>query len=178
MNKYLTIKAETKVAETINEKDILLKLIEYGASTVKHEDNTLTIQCSEKDLNNIKGFLETNKIDFNITKVRIFDTTLISSGIGSDPDNCVEVTLVPAPRLTRLKLLDIIFTKELKKNMKQNDEDFIGIYPPIVRNILKNGGITDAIFTIKFMNLETDLDEAVRIASIKALQESKGVKEI
>lgn len=174
MNKYLTIEAQI----TDTNENIMLRLIENGASKVKYKNNRLILNCSEKDMDNIKQLFEKDNIDFNITSAKIFDTTLINSGAGSDPDNCVEVTLIPAPRLTRLKLLDIIFTKELKINKKPENEDFIRLYPPLVRNILKNGGVTDAIFTIRFMDLETNLDEAVRIASINALTESGGVKEI
>ncbi len=177
MNKYLTIKADIEEKNNIKD-DFLIKLIESGASKVERKDNSLIIQCSQKDLDNLKDILDTQKINHTIIKTEIFDTTLISSGTGNDPDHCVEVSLTPAPKLTRLKLLDIIFTKEVNETTQPDMENFIKLYPPIVRNILKNGSVTDSIFTIRFMDLDTDLDEAVRIAAINALIDSNGIREI
>jgi hypothetical protein len=175
MNRLITLKAQIDEYE---EKDILSKIMDLGATETYFENNYIIIQCSQKEINNIKDLLKTFKIESFIIQQKIFDTTLIENGIGTDPENSVEVTLLPTTKLSKLKLLEIIFTKELQETKNPDTEQFITLYPPIVRNILKNAGVTDAIFTIKFIDLETDLDQAVKIATINAITNSKGIKEI
>jgi hypothetical protein len=99
--------------------------------------------------------------------------TLSGSGCGSDDQELVKVSLIPAAIDEGLRLIALLSRSSVS-------EEFIADMKSTVEEVLDNAGITEAIYTIH-INKKSGKDkypEAVKVATLNALFDSSGVVSI
>lgn len=182
LDKVKSLEKITKIVGIVDNsqktEDVLNKLIEAGALSVGIIGRELVVETSSREVRNIKKTMKNLKIDeFRIRESSQLEITVLKSGRGCDSINSVEVALMPATRLAGLRLLNSIYTEEFeKKNILKPNE--LPDYSEIVKGVLKDAGVTEALFTVKFLKPHPNLGEAVRIATLNALIDANGVIQI
>jgi len=134
----------------------------------------LVFQIRSEKLDEVKEKLSKLGVsNINILEWKKVAMTISSSGIGTDDDGILAVSLIPTAMGEGYRQLAVISEFEV-------DKKIIHSIRKAISNILREAGITDIIFTIRIMKRasEEKYVEAATIATLNALFDSGGVVSI
>ncbi len=137
----------------------------------------ITLQVCSENLSEIKNSLRSLGVgNLNILEWRRSGVTLSGSGKGVDGDRTVNVSLIPSNLDEGLKPLAFLCETEIEEKILES----LGAK---VEEILKDAGVTDALYTVHIKELKKDKDckslpQAVISATLNALFDAGGVVNI
>lgn len=176
MNKLITLTGAANGHDAPTE-EVLARIVNAGAFRASIVGRELSVETSQKELDDIKFALKTLGIrEIKIRESRKLEITVSRVGKGTDPKGAVEVSIMPATRLTGLKLLDVVYSNGFSAD-KAHD-DIVREYPAVVREVMNNAGVTDALFTVKLVKNVKDINTALEMAAIESLIDAEGLVQI
>lgn len=131
----------------------------------------VTLYVKSENLAEVKKSLLKHGVgNISILEWRKGGMTLAGSGSGSDDEELVKVSLIPAALDEGLRMIALLNRTTLEK-------DTVKLMQKTVAEVLVNAGITDTLYTIQ-LNKKAPVDqwvESVKAATLNALFESGGV---
>ena len=157
-----------------NTEELFRELSRGGILQLSHIGREITLQVRSDSLDDVKKYLNRRGIEnINIIEWKKCGITLSGSGAGTDPDEIVNVSIIPSTLGEGLRALAVLCEFDIEDMILDKIESKIS-------EILAAAGVTDAIYTIQIKKQASEKEymKSAEAATLNALFDSGGLVDI
>jgi len=153
-----------------NIQKLLNNLQSTGVLQFSSLGREITLQVKSENLEKAMEALRKQGVgNLSVLEWRKYGVTIAGSGAGTDDEELVKVSLIPANLDEGVKSLAAIADFDLS-------EEFIYEVDDRIKGILEDAGVTDTLYTVQFKKQEKgDYLKASEVATLNALFEAGGL---